>query len=121
MPRLSPHRRGVRWSAALACTVACAATVPPTAAARDATPPTRHVVIMEGTQYEPAMLTVKRGETVVWINKDPFPHTITAPGVFDSRSIAAGKSWKYKARRAGEFPYVCTLHPTMKGMLRVEQ
>lgn len=75
---------------------------------------------MEGTQYEPAMLTVKRGETVLWINKDPFPHTITAPGVFDSRSIAAGKSWKYRARRAGEFPYVCTLHPTMKGMLRVE-
>lgn len=80
----------------------------------------RHVVIMEGTQYAPTALTVRRGETVVWKNKDPFPHTVTAPGVFDSHSIAAGKSWKYRARRAGEFPYVCTLHPTMKGMLRVE-
>lgn len=114
-------RRGGRWRIVPAIALAGAAAVPPSVAvARDAVPAARNVVIMEGTQYAPATLTVKRGETVVWINKDPFPHTITAPGVFDSRSIAAGKSWKYKARRAGEFPYVCTLHPTMKGMLRVE-
>ena len=50
-----------------------------------------------------------------WINKDPFPHTVTAAGAFDSHPIAAGRSWKYKARRAGEFSYICTLHPTMKG------
>jgi len=80
----------------------------------------RHTVMIEGTKYEPATVTVKRGETVVWVNKDPFPHTVTAKGVFDSHDIAAGKSWKYTARKAGEYAYTCTLHPNMKGTLKVE-
>ena len=63
---------------------------------------------------------MKRGDTVVWINKDPFPHTVTAKGVFDSHAMAAGRSWTYTARKAGEFAYICTLHPTMKGTLKVE-
>lgn len=121
MSGLFLSRRGGRWIIPPAVVLVCAAAILSSSAeARDAAPAVRHTVIMEGTQYEPATLTVKRGETVVWINKDPFPHTVTTPGVFDSHSIAVGKSWKYKARRAGEFPYVCTLHPTMKGTLRVE-
>jgi plastocyanin len=77
-------------------------------------------VVIDGLKYEPETLTVKRGETVVWVNKDPFPHTVTAKGAFDSHDIAAGKSWKYTARKAGEYPYICTLHPNMKGTLKVE-
>ena len=80
----------------------------------------RHTVMIDGTKYEPATVTVKRGETVVWVNKDPFPHTVTAKGVFDSHDIAAGKSWKYTARKAGEYAYTCTLHPNMRGTLKVE-
>lgn len=64
-------------------------------------------------------LTVQRGDTIVWVNKDPFPHTVTAKSVFDARSIAEGKSWKYTARTPGEYPYLCTFHPNMKGTLRV--
>jgi plastocyanin len=79
-----------------------------------------HTVVIDGVKYEPATLAVKRGDTVVWINKDPFPHTVTAPGAFDSHAIAAGKSWKYTARKSGEFAYVCTLHPNMSGTLKVE-
>ena len=82
--------------------------------------PATHTVIIDGVKYEPEVVTVKRGETVVWINKDPFPHTVTAKGGFDSHDIAAGKSWKYTARKPGEYAYICTLHPNMKGMLRVE-
>jgi plastocyanin len=80
----------------------------------------RHTVLIEGTKYEPETVTVKRGETVVWVNKDPFPHTVTAKGAFDSHDIAASKSWKYTARKAGEYAYTCTLHPNMKGTLKVE-
>jgi F-type H+-transporting ATPase subunit a len=34
--------------------------------------------------------------------------------------VRANGSWKYVARAAGEYSYVCTLHPNMKGVLRVE-
>ncbi len=82
--------------------------------------PATHTVVIEGLKSFPEDLTVKRGDTVVWINKDPFPHTATAKGVFDSGSIAAGGSWKYIAREVGEHPYLCTFHPNMKATLRVE-
>lgn len=79
-----------------------------------------HTVIIEGTRFEPETLSVRRGDTVVWINKDPFPHTATAlNGGFDSKSIAPNKSWRYRPRKPGVFPYFCTLHPTMKATLRV--
>jgi putative membrane protein len=42
------------------------------------------------------------------------------PGRFDSRTIETEKSWRFTARTAGEFPYVCTFHPTMKAMLNVK-
>ena len=90
------------------------------AAIGDAVAATTHTVVIEGVKYEPESLTVKRGDTVVWMNKDPFPHTVTSKGAFDSHDIAAGKSWKYTASKAGEFAYVCTLHPNMKGTLSVK-
>lgn len=82
--------------------------------------PVTHTVIIKVTSYAPLALTVKRGDTVVWMNQDPFPHTVTAAGAFDSKSIAAGASWKYKPRRVGEYAYTCTFHPNMKGTLKVE-
>jgi plastocyanin len=105
------------WAAlALVGAVGPAAADGGAAAARPAT----HTVVIKATSYAPAALTVRRGDTVVWINEDPFPHTATAAGAFDSKSIAAGGSWKYKPMRAGEFAYVCTFHPNMKGTLSVQ-
>ena len=88
----------------------------PVVAAQAAT----HTVIIDSVRYKPDTITVRRGDTVVWVNQDPFPHTVTAKGVFGSHEIPAGKSWKYTPRKAGEYIYVCTLHPTMKGTLKVE-
>jgi plastocyanin len=108
-----PRRIGL----ALACAAGMALATGPALAAGG---PVTHTVVMQATSYAPQALTVKRGDTVVWINRDPFPHTVTATHGFDSKSIAAGASWRYRATQAGEFPYTCTFHPNMKGTLRVE-
>jgi plastocyanin len=80
-----------------------------------------HTVVMEGTGFQPADLKIAAGETVVWVNKDPFPHTATATnGDFDSKEIEPGKSWKHTFKAKGDFAYVCTLHPTMKATVKVE-
>ena len=91
------------------------------AAAPDAARAATHTVAIDGTSFQPAALTVKVGDSVVWVNKDPFPHTVTSTaGGFDSHEIAPGKSWKYTAAKKGDFPYVCIFHPPMKATLRVE-
>jgi plastocyanin len=77
-------------------------------------------VVIEGLRNTPEVLTVKRGDTVVWVNKDPFPHTVTSRGNFDSKAIPPDGKWKYVARKAGTYDYICTFHPNMKGTLKVE-
>jgi plastocyanin len=82
---------------------------------------TVHTVVIEGMKFVPDTITVARGDTVVWINKDFFPHTVTATGGrFDSHEIEAAKSWKFVSQKDGKFGYLCTLHPAMKGMLVVK-
>jgi plastocyanin len=83
--------------------------------------PKTHTIVMEATAFAPASLTVAAGDAVVWTNKDPFPHTATSKAAgFDSQQVQSGGSFKYVASKKGEFPYVCTLHPTMKGVLQVK-
>jgi len=91
------------------------------AAERGASKAASKTVVIDAVAFAPESITVHVGDKVTWINKDPFPHMVTSKeGGFDSREIAAGKSWSFTPRKAGAFAYVCTLHPTMKGVLRVE-
>jgi plastocyanin len=79
-----------------------------------------HEVKIEGMQFSPATITVKRGETVTWRNNDVVPHTATAAGRFDSGAIPPGKTFSKKMARAGVYDYVCIYHPGMKGRIEVK-
>jgi plastocyanin len=82
--------------------------------------PKTHTVTIENMRFEPASLTVARGDTVVWLNKDLVPHSATSKaGGFDSQVIQPEKSWRFTVTKRGDFAYVCTFHPTMTAMLRV--
>jgi plastocyanin len=90
-------------------------------AARCSAPAQSHTIAIDSIRYQPESLTVTVGDSVVWVNQDPFPHTVTSAAAgFDSHTIDAGKSWTYTATRRGDFPYTCTFHPMMKGRLLVK-
>jgi len=94
------------------CTMSLAAWAPPQ--------PQTHTVTIEGLRFQPDVLTVAPGDTIVWVNKDLVPHTATSKtGGFDSKVIQADESWSYTIRKTGDFAYICTFHPTMTAMLRV--
>ena len=110
--------RAVRFALAVAVTLAVC--VIGLAAGERPTPQT-HTVSMENMRFQPETLTVSRGDTIVWINKDLVPHTATSrTGGFDSQIIQAEKSWRFTVQKTGDFAYVCTFHPTMTAMLRVK-
>ena len=89
--------------------------------AADGTAGKTHTVSMDGTAFAPPDITVHVGDTIVWKNKDPFPHTATSQSAgFDSKDIDEGQSWSYTATKKGDFDYVCTLHDNMKGVLHVQ-
>lgn len=79
-----------------------------------------HEVSIEGMVFAPANLTVRRGDTVRWRNKDLVPHTVTAAGRFDSGTLAPNGSWTRTLDVPGRYDYVCAFHPTMKATLVVE-
>ena len=78
-----------------------------------------HEVTIDAFAFEPAVVSVDRGDTIVWRNDDPVPHTVTAPGSFDSGAIAPGGRWRYTAATRGRHEYICSFHPMMKGLLVV--
>lgn len=81
-----------------------------------------HTVVISGSQFQPATLTVNAGDTVEWKNSDIIPHTATSTDstTFDSGRIEVGASWKYGANKRGKFNYECTFHPNMQGQLVVK-
>jgi plastocyanin len=110
------NRRLVGRAVALGLVLSCTSA----GAAACMSRPVTHTVTIDSTMFQPADLTVNAGDTIVWINKDFFPHTATSQGRFDSASIAPGRSWQYRPADPGEIDYVCTLHPAMTGKLRVK-
>jgi plastocyanin len=60
------------------------------------------------------------GKTVQFINLDEEPHTATATeGAFDSKALDTNQTWNYTATKPGTYPYICSVHPFMKGTLTV--
>ena len=79
-------------------------------------------IAMDGTSFEPESFTVKVGDTVAFRNKDPFPHNVVSKaGGFRSGDVDSDGSWQFHATKPGTFPYVCTLHPGMKGTIIVKE
>lgn len=74
-------------------------------------------VLIKQMQFSPAVLHVKIGDTVVFINNDIVPHNVTEEKSKDfySDTLAVGASWKLVVRDSAN--YLCTIHPTMKGKL----
>jgi plastocyanin len=78
-----------------------------------------HIVEMRGMEFHPAVLDVRAGDTITWINGDMVPHTATAAGHWDTGPLSQEAKGRFVALEKGEWSYVCTLHPTMSGKLVV--
>lgn len=79
-----------------------------------------HVVSIDGMRFEPESLVVRQGDRVTWVNRDLVPHTVSGRR-FASAAIKSAGSWTFVPRQPGTYNYVCTFHPTMHGVLVVQE
>ncbi len=69
--------------------------------------------------FAPKTLTIKKGESVTWTNRDPVSHSILMNGV-DGGLFGTDQSYTQAFPEAGTFNYVCGPHPRMEGTIIVE-
>lgn len=83
------------------------------------------VLIMKDSavgHYHPGEVSVEAGGAVTWTNKSGVVHNVVfeAPSVQSSGLIKDGGVFSTEFANRGTYPYLCTLHPTMRGVVKVE-
>ena len=82
--------------------------------------PKVYTVDITQMKFQPATLTVQRGDTVVWINHDLVPHDVTEEKskAWSSGPLPPGKSWRMPVTKSTD--YYCSIHVVMKGKIEVQ-
>jgi plastocyanin len=83
---------------------------------------TTHAVTIKQYAYGSGSLNIKQGDTVSWTNRDGVQHDVLVtdgPGHFRSPLLSKGQSWSHTFATAGTYSYTCSLHPDMRGSVKV--
>ena len=71
-------------------------------------------VTIKDFAFSPGTVTIHKGDTVKWVNKEAAVHTISALG-FSSPSLRQDATYEHTFNEAGSFNYVCGIPPFMAG------
>jgi plastocyanin len=90
-------------------------------------------VVIASLRFNPRTVTVSKGATVTWTNKDATAHTVTSddfpdptststppPGSFTSKVLNPGDSFSHTFDKAGRFGYHCQIHGYLTGTVVVK-
>ena len=70
--------------------------------------------------FMPAKIAAAAGKPLTFINTDDTPHQITVAGGPRSEVFLRGQRASITIDKAGEYNYICGLHPSMKGVIEVK-
>jgi plastocyanin len=74
-------------------------------------------------RFDPDPVRIKAGTAVVWHNAHDQAHTSTGAGAmpWNTGTLAPGRaSAPVTFAKPGTYPYICALHPFMKGTVEVQ-
>jgi plastocyanin len=83
-------------------------------------PVTTNTVDINGFAFNPDTITITKGTTVTWTNKDSAQHTVTEiNNAFSSELLNQGQTYSHTFNETGTFEYQCHIHPNMRGKVIV--
>jgi plastocyanin len=74
--------------------------------------------------FVPKEITIEPGTRLRWTNHDETPHTVTsqaAKKVLSSPGLDLDDHYDFVFNEEGDYPYLCTVHPMMTGIVRVRK
>ena len=78
-------------------------------------------VSMDHNTFIPSEITVAPGTTVTWVNNESMPHTVVDLNKsFRSKTLAKDASFSFTFTTAGDYSYLCSIHPNMKAKVIVK-
>ena len=80
------------------------------------------VIHQQGRVFSSESISIKKGESVTFLNDDSVPHNIlsTSKGnEFNLGSQPPGSSTDVSFKEAGDVQVICAIHPRMKMMIKV--
>lgn len=82
--------------------------------------PQTYTVVIEKMKFGPLPTQVRRGDSIIWVNRDFLRHTATAADHSFDVDLRAGARGKTLIRKAGAIVFTCRYHPGMRGVLKVQ-
>jgi plastocyanin len=102
---------------------------PPLLSQENSDEPRTHEVkmILDAFVFEPPLLEIKPGDTVIWSNEGDVVHflaSIPGAGTNDKEILSPmmkpGDKYSHTFANAGDYPYMCFIHNQMMGAVVVE-
>lgn len=80
-------------------------------------------VEIKNFEFTTPVVTIKKGDTVKWIQRDSVGHTVTSDNnAWESSPVLKnGETFEQTFAESGTFTYHCTPHQYMKGKVIVEE
>lgn len=82
--------------------------------------PHSYTVVLDKMSYGRLPGTVRRGDTIVWVNRDMFRHTASATDHSFDVDLPPGAKARTVLKRTGRISFICRFHPGMRGVLIVK-
>jgi plastocyanin len=93
--------------------------IPATSSPQPTVQVSSNTVEIKNFAFNPAELVVKKGMTVTWVNQDSVTHRIKSD-TFNSQDLSQGASFSFTFENTGSFDYICGIHTSMTGNIKVE-
>ena len=79
-----------------------------------------YTVVIDKMKFGPLPSALRKGDTIVWMNRDFLRHTVTAADHSFDVDLPAGAKATMVMKRSGAIPFTCRFHPGMRGVLQVK-
>ena len=79
-------------------------------------------VKIDNFSFAPGEITVAKGTTVNWVNRDDIPHTVVSDDktTFKSKPLDTDDKFSYTFSKEGTYAYFCSIHPKMTAKVIVK-
>ena len=82
--------------------------------------PRTYTVVIDKLKFGPLPAELRKGDKIVWVNRDFLRHTVTAANHSFDIDLPTGKTGVTVLKASGTIPFTCRFHPGMRGVLVVK-